>query len=123
MATLPLRVYASLGEELAALREGEVPRWALRLYGAYGYAQSDIPLSMAMQALSQALHHRLQNLAVLLARAEDHGWTIRVDGEQLLLNTGLPPERSEELMEEAGVMTVARLLASNGEGGGLRWIT
>jgi hypothetical protein len=121
MATLSLKVYGPAGRELTRLHESDVPTWARRLYGAYGYGVADVPLSKVVYALSEDLHLRLQSLSVLLARVEEMGWTVRLGEDLILLHTGLSPERSEALLEDAGVLTVARLLAPRDERGQLLW--
>jgi hypothetical protein len=121
MATLSLKLYGPADQELARLQEADIPRWAQRLYGAYGYRVADVPLSKVVYALSEDLHLRLHSLSVLLTRVEELGWTVRVGEDLVLLYSGLSPERSEALLEEAGVLTVARLLAPRDERGRLLW--
>lgn len=121
MATLRLSPYDAAGPELSRLREGDVPRWARRLYSAYGYEVADVPLSRVVHALSEELQRRLASLAVLLSKAEQMGWNVSLQEDHLLLHSGLSPERSEQLLEEAGVLTVARMMAPAGERGALPW--
>jgi hypothetical protein len=119
MATLRINVYGPVPGELDRLRTGDVPRWARRLYGAYGYQVDDAPLSRSFQALGEDLRLRLKGLAVLLARAEELGWLAQVEADHVLLHTGLEQGRSEELLEEAGVLTVARALGRRNDRGEL----
>lgn len=121
MATLRLDVYATLLEELDRLSGDEAPRWATRLYTAYGHPPPDVPLSLSVHALSEGLQLRLKSLSVLLDKAEDMGWHARVEEDHIMLSTGLPAERSEDLLERSGVLTVARFLAPAGPGGELAW--
>jgi hypothetical protein len=121
MATLRLFLYDTAGPELSRLREGDVPRWARRLYSAYGFEVANAPLSRVVHALSEEMGQRLSNLAVLLGKVEQMGWQVRLQEDHLLVYSGLSAERSEELLDEAGVLTVARRLAPSSDRGGIGW--
>lgn len=121
MATLILRAYEPPPLELRRLREGPVPRWALRLYDAYGYQVENVPLSKVVNALSEELRLRLESLSALIAGAEELGWLVEPREDGFWLSTGLPWERSEQLLEEAGLLIVARALGPADGDGRLAW--
>lgn len=121
MATLRLDLYGPPGEELARLSGERVPRWAGRLYMAYGHRPPDVPLSRVVHALSEEMGTRLHALSVLLDKAEEMGWHVRIEGDHAYLTTALEPDRSEDALDRAGVLSVARLLAPAAGDGGLDW--
>jgi hypothetical protein len=82
---------------------------------------SPTSLSKVVSALSEELHLRLESLSALIAGAEELGWLVKVEGSGVVLHTGLPWERSEQLLDEAGLLIVARALASVDGDGNLRW--
>jgi hypothetical protein len=112
MATLALMAYDPPPAEMDRLRGSEAPRWARRLYSAYGYGVEDVPSSKVLSAVGEELHLRLESLSALIAGAEEMGWLVRFQGGTVVLHTGLPWERSERLLEEAGLLSVAHALVS-----------
>lgn len=122
MATLRLHFLGDARAEIAYLREGEVPHWAMQLYFTHGVTRADrAPVSAAVEALARELQHRLKRMATLLERAERMGWVIEIQEHEILLHTGLDPLTSELRLEQEGVWTIARIHAPRDAAGRVLW--
>jgi hypothetical protein len=108
VATLRVKLYGSPAQELARMREGDVPRWVGRIYGSYGKDVGTAPLSASIEAVAEELGRRLESVAMVLRKAEARGWRAEVRGDTLLIHTGLATRTAQERMEEDGVWTLVR---------------
>jgi hypothetical protein len=121
VAVFRLALFGTAPEELRWTRDGEVPRWVLRVYQSYGRDADDAPLSASVEALSEGLAGRLKALALALRKMEDRGWEVSLDGRVLLVASALPRDATVEALQEDGVWTVVRELAVRDESGGIAW--
>ena len=121
MATLRMLIYEPAEAELAFLSGELTPRWARRFYGAFGYSAAEAPLERTVQALGMELRERMSALSVFVNKVRDMGWAVHVEGGDLIVSSGLAPERSEALLERAGVLVVARTMSRCDDDGRLLW--
>lgn len=121
MATLRMSIYETADAELASLSGERAPRWARRFYGAFGYTAAEAPLERTVHALGMELRERLNALSVFVNKVHAMGWAVRVEGGELIVSSGVTPERSEALLERAGVLVVARTMSRSDEEGRLLW--
>ena len=122
MAAFRLRLYEAPREEVRWTREGDVPRWVLRLYQSYGWDPATAPLSTSVEALAQGLAERLKALALTLRKMEARGWSVRLEGDRVLAASDLTREAMVAALHADGVWTVVRELACRDETGGIRWL-
>ena len=111
VAAFRLRLYEPPAAELRRTVEGDVPRWVRRLYQSYGADVGDAPLSASVEALAEGLGQRLQLLAMAVRKMERRGWSVAVEGDRLLVASGLTREETVAALEADGVWTVVRELA------------
>ncbi|HEX4214684.1 MAG TPA: hypothetical protein VIA06_15305 [Candidatus Dormibacteraeota bacterium] len=116
-----MSIYESPEAELEALSGERAPRWARRFYGAFGYPPDEAPLERVVHALGMELRERLSALGLFVNKVRGMGWAVRVEGGELVVSSGLAPERSEALLERAGVLVVARTFGRSDDDGRLLW--
>lgn len=121
MATLKLDLYGAPRDELAQTVDGDVPEWIERLYQSYGTSSAMAPASASVLALGESLGHRMRKLALLLAKMEGLGWSIRPRKWDLLASTDLDEASAAAQLEAAGVWIIAREHAPMDDQGNVRW--
>lgn len=122
MAAFRLRLYDPPAAELDWTSGGEVPRWVRRLYQSYGAGAGSAPLSASVEALAEGLGERLQLLALAVRKMERRGWSVRLDGDRLLVASDLPRAATVAALEEDGVWAVVRELAVRDGDGAVGWL-
>ncbi len=121
MATIKLGLFGTPRDELAATVDGDVPEWIERLYASYGTSSAAAPASASLEALGEALHHRLKKLALLLGKMESLGWSIEPRRWDLLAHTDLDEGAAQAELEAAGVWIIAREYSPADPHGNVRW--
>ena len=121
MATLKLGLFKTPRDELADTVDGDVPEWIERIYQSHGTTATSAPASVSVLALSESLGFRLRKLALLLAKMEGLGWSIRPRHWDLLATTDLGEADAAAQLENAGVWIIAREHAPRDERGNVRW--
>lgn len=110
-----LRVYARPAEEVGRTVGERVPRWIQRLYESYRADLANPPLSASMEAVAEALGHRLEGMALILRRAEARGWKAAVEDDMLVIYTGIDDDEVRAQLEEDGVLTLVQEFAHRDE--------
>ena len=111
-----LRVYGRPVDELERTVGKHVPRWVQRLYQSYRADLADPPLSASMEAVAEALGHRLEGMALILRWAEARGWKAAIEGDVLVIYTGTGDDEVRAQLEEDGVLTLVQEFARRDEG-------
>ncbi len=106
-----LRVYGRPAAELDRTVGDRVPRWIQRLYESYGVDLKDPPLSASMEAVAEGLMHRLEGMALILRKAEAHGWNATVEADTMVIYTGISQEQVRTQLEEDGVLSLVQEFA------------
>lgn len=106
-----LQVYGRPVEELDHTVGARVPRWIERLYQSYGADLDNPPLSASMEAVAEGLGHRLEGLALILRKAEARGWRAAVEGDELVVYTGVGDDEVRAMLEADGVLTLVQEFA------------
>lgn len=107
-----LRVYGLPREELGRTLGERAPRWVQRLYESYGADAGNPPLSASMEAVAEGLNHRLEGMALILRKAEARGWKTALEGDELVIYTGIADEDVRAQLEEDGVLTLVQEFAN-----------
>ncbi|MEA2683992.1 MAG: hypothetical protein QOK05_2320 [Chloroflexota bacterium] len=118
---LQIRIYGPPQSELARTVGDRVAHWVSRLYQSYGADPSNPPLSASMEAVAEAMGHRLEGLSLILRKAEARGWKTSVDDDMLVIYTGIAEDEVRAQLEEDGVLSLVqefamRDVAQTGEG-------
>ncbi|MGI8609383.1 MAG: hypothetical protein ACR2MY_09185 [Candidatus Dormibacteria bacterium] len=106
-----LRVYGLPENEVQRTTGKHMPHWIKRLYQSYGADPGRPPLSASMEAVAESLGHRLEGMALILQKAEARGWKAAVEGEELVIYTGIGDDEVYVQLEEDGVLTLVQELA------------
>ena len=122
MAALRLKLYAEPTAELEQLTGATVPTWVERLYGSYGTTAAAAPLSAVLEAAAEEFHHRLRAVAALVRKVEARGWRARLDGDTVLVVSGLAAAETQALLEADGVWILARQYAFKREDSEVEWM-
>lgn len=110
-----LRVYGLPAEELGRTVGDRAPRWVQRLYESYGADLNNPPMSASVEALAEGLSHRLEGMALILRKAEARGWKTAIEGDELVIYTGIGNDEVRALLEEDGVLTLVQEFAHREE--------
>lgn len=103
-----LRVYGLPAEELGRTLGDRAPRWVQRLYQSYGADLTNPPMSASVEAVAEGLSHRLEGMALILRKAEARGWKTAIEGDELVIYTGIGNDEVRAMLEEDGVLTLVQ---------------
>lgn len=109
-----MRLYDSPADELAPLLEEEAPRWVEHIVRLRGDRLQQASTSSLVEVLSEAVHRRLTEIALVARKAEARGWSVTLDGTTVLISSGLSETDTTALLEQDGVWHLVRSLAAQG---------
>lgn len=121
MASLRLRAFGAIEEEVEGMLADPVPGWLVRACEVAGVTAAPPPPSILAAASGELVNRRMEALSTLLRRAELIGWRARFEGPWVLLITGLAPRAAIEAMKRDGTWAIARRLARRDAAGEVAW--
>jgi hypothetical protein len=110
MATLTVPLYREARLEVWELFKEPRPQWVLRLLESQRVSQREVPPSVEVEALAEALHRRLGAILLLARKAERRGWAVELNDDGLRIVTALPVEQARKALEADGVLHLAQRL-------------
>lgn len=114
MASFRLTLYGSPAGELAPLLGGTPPRWAEHILQLEGREVQQASASSVIEVLSEAVHRRLTEIAIIARKAEARGWSVRLDQGTALISSGVSETETQEILEADGVWHLVRHLVAQG---------
>lgn len=111
MATFTFGLFDTPESEVRRLFTGSRPQWVDRILSSRNVKSTEVPVSVALEALGEGLEHRLQLAATVARAAERHGWSVELGERGVRITTAASSAAAVETMERDGVWHLAQRLA------------